>query len=100
MINNNNKMETKELIITSKDGTTSFRIIPHTHYNILHVKKPDSSEYFHSSSITEMDVHPPPNKGYPCRISIGPIGFQKNIFYGSQQSDCERVADFIAKNFM
>ena len=50
--------------------------------------------------ITEMDVYPPPNKGLPCRVAIGPIGYQKNIFYGSQQSDCERVAHFLAKNFM
>ncbi len=93
-------METKELSITDVADPTTFRVIPHTHYNILQVKKSESSQYFHSSSITEMDIYTPPSKGYPCRISIGPIGFQKNIFYGYKQSDCERVADFLFKNFM
>jgi hypothetical protein len=93
-------MESKELTITNVADPTTFRIIPQNHYNILHVKKSESSQYFHSSSITEMDLYTPFGKGYPCRISIGPIGFQKNIFYGYNQTDCERVFDFLTKNFM
>ncbi len=95
-------METKELIISTKKGISTFTIIPHEHYKILQIKNdwnPKLSQYFHNSSMTEIDIYRSTIE-YPCSISLGSIGFQKNIFIGSQQSDCDQVAHFLFKHFM